>query len=282
MNIKYTSLKSVLYDLSTIMGENMWNEAYMYEWAAKALRKIAPEVLLVDKICATSITEHTAVLPSDLRFVTMIVWKASNVTDSTVEDELQRLMNLENTIDNPALNHMAYPNSIVLTAQNLLPLFAGYLPLRRSSSPFMTTFHCDDEFYTCPDCSYEYVINPDLTITSTLRQGDIIVAYKAYPKDGDGGLLMPDDEDLKEAILHYCMYRYYLTRTVVHEEASYQERDWHLNRFATLSAKAKGNLNLPDLDTLENMSRNYTRLKKREHMYDNLFGNLGYKENTLP
>jgi hypothetical protein len=142
----------------------------------------------------------------------------------------------------------------------------------------MKAFHCDDEFWTCPECQYEYVVNPDGSITSNVKDGTIIIAYKAWPTDKEGFLLIPDHEDFKEAILHYVLYRYYVVKAVTHEEAARQERDWHLRRYNTLAQKAKS-LNLPDIDTLENIKNAQSRLVPRSNRYDNFFGNLGYKEN---
>jgi len=74
---------------------------------------------------------------------------------------------------------------------------------------------------------------------------------------------------------------YYLTRTYVHEEAAYRERDWHLARYSVLATKAKGNENLPSLASLENMTQWTNKIVPRAHLFSTLFTNFGYKEHAI-
>lgn len=153
----------------------------------------------------------------------------------------------------------------------------GYRPLRRTSNFFMNMVHCDDDFYTCPECAYEYNISNNGTITTTMKDGILAVSYKHLPVDDNGDILIVDNEDLKEAITHYCLYKYYLRKSLYNEESSERQRDWHLARFNALAIKSRS-IDLPDIDQLENMANYATRIVPRRHMYDTYFTQLGSKE----
>ena len=135
-----------------------------------------------------------------------------------------------------------------------------------------------DDLYINPQYRYEYSINPNNTITSSLKEGILLIAYKAYPCD-KGDFLIPDNEDVKEAIAAYCMYRFYASRAIVHEEGARQERDYYLQRFHVTSGKAK-NVNNPTLAQLELMSNESNRIKRNTSHFDHFFSSLGYKENA--
>lgn len=276
MNTKFISIDSVLQDLSTVLPEEVWNTDYLRQWAYKGAQKLGIELQYENYICMLEVSDHEAYLPTNWKYINMIVGRWDD-TYINIREELQRIMNLENEDDNPALAHMAYPERLVDRAITTI-LNNQWLPLRRSSSPFMKAIHCDSEFYDCPSCQYEYVIeSSENRIITTLKEGTILVSYKSFPTDKENMLLIPDNEDVKEAIFHYCMYRYYLTRVVLKDQAAYREREWHLNRYQNLLLKSKS-LNLPDVDTLENITQRQSRLIKWADQYQNLFTGLGDRE----
>lgn len=56
-----------------------------------------------------------------------------------------------------------------------------------------------------------------------------------------------------------------------------RERDYHLQRFSILSVRAR-NIDLPDIDTLENLAQFENRLKDGKNLHDKFFEGLGFKE----
>jgi hypothetical protein len=148
-----------------------------------------------------------------------------------------------------------------------------------TASPMMKAILLTDELNIYPEYRYEYVVNVDGTITSTLGEGTLLVAYKAYPCS-KGDYLIPDDEDVKDAIAAFCLHRFYSVKAIVHEEGARQERDYYLQRFHVLAMKAK-NINSPSLSQLELMSNQANRLKRNTSHFDHFFSNLGYKENSI-
>ena len=108
-------------------------------------------------------------------------------------------------------------------------------------------------------------IDPDGCITTTLPKGFLLISYMSYPIDKHGDAMIPDDENLKEALMHYVYYRIYLAKSFLHEQNSTQERDYHLNRFQILGIKAVGDLNSPSLGVMENIKNNRNRILDRSH-----------------
>jgi hypothetical protein len=109
--MKYVSIKSVLYDLSTMIPEDMWNDNYLYEWAIKGVRKLNIIPMLIDKVCLVSLTNHQATLPSDFQSVSQIAFKINDSSDLELTELLQEIMGL--TEDDPMVSHMAYPTGLI-------------------------------------------------------------------------------------------------------------------------------------------------------------------------
>jgi len=88
-NKAYTSIKSVLYDLSTLLPEEYWNETVLTEWAIKALRKINVHQKLEETSSFIYVENHKARLPKELKYLTQIAYK-----ESFTEEELNRLQDI--------------------------------------------------------------------------------------------------------------------------------------------------------------------------------------------
>ncbi len=106
----------------------------------------------------------------------------------------------------------------------------------------------------------------------------MIVAYKGLPTDEEGNILIPDDETLKEALTHFVLYKYWLTKYLMKEEGAAQRMSNHLTMWSTLSKKAM-NLNLPNVSELENLKNINNRLVPRTNAHSQLFSRLNNQEN---
>lgn len=294
MNNSYIPIDSVLYDIALVIDDSSYNEHKLREWLIQGFRKFQAHDLYQKKLRIIQVEEHKAELPSDLKYIIQIGYKVSlNNSDLS---ELQRMMNLENTKDNPALvyiqDNTSLPNQAIQASYNP---YSDWKPLRRSSTTFLPTIEVDYGMYgdtseagslvsgfgtvNCPECEHEYSVDQSGCLTTTLRSGFIWLSYMAHASNSKGQLLIPDDEDLKEALLHYCLYKYWLVKSVLKEESSFRERDWHLRRYQLLKAKAVGTLNMPDVDTSENILSQRSRLLPRKDLYYSFFQRLNNKVN---
>lgn len=81
-------------------------------------------------------------------------------------------------------------------------------PLRLTTNPYHNSICSDLTITRCDNCANEFSIDPSGVITTTLDEGTLLVAYLGYPVDSDGYALIPDDENVKEAIQHFVLYKY--------------------------------------------------------------------------
>jgi hypothetical protein len=100
--------------------------------------------------------------------------------------------------------------------------------MRLSTNSFRTDVCTGNCLFNCPDCKYEYSISPSGVITTNFKDGEILISYLRLPQDDEGFLLIPDDETLKEALTHYVLYMYWLTKDLMKEEGASQRVAFHL------------------------------------------------------
>lgn len=291
---RYISIDSVLHDVSLILDDPHYNEHKMREWAIQGYRKLRVHDQYQVKVALLQVISHKVILPADLRHIAQIAYKTNVTTDQITE--LRRIMNIENEADNPALRYMVDPEGFATRILNttLSGLGTPWKPMRRSTNSFIKTVGLDASIYgddestpnfnfthklNCPECEHEYTVDHNLCLTTTLADGFIWVSYLAHISDTKGRVLIPDDEDLKDALMHYCLYKYWLTKSSIKEEGAIRERDWHLSMYQTLKTKAAGNINMPDTDRMENIAQLTNRLVPRRHMYSGFFDKLNHREN---
>jgi len=249
MITKYIPINSVLYDLSLTLDDRYKNETKMLEWIAHGLRQIPLESLLEEKVALLEVTNHKATLPDDFRSLTQIAYYLPTAVTLIDASELDLPENYEVTY-----RAYSYP----------------WKAMRLSSSPYHNSICLNNSLYNCEACEHSFSISPSMVITTTLNSGTILVAYKAYPKDENGLLLMPDSESLKEALFHYALYRHWLSKYQMKEEGSEARLKLHLSMWNALKLKALS-LNSPDVSTLENLKNIHNKLAPRTNRFDQLF-----------
>lgn len=255
--MKYISIKAVLYDLSLTIDDRYWNEIYSLEHATKAARTIRAELALQDKLVKGTVSNHKYKLPIDFRYLTQVAYK----TESQVSSEA---------------DYLSLPENSDITIYEYIYKLP-YRPMRLTTNPYHLSICLDETLYNCPDCTHTFSISPDLTLTTTLKEGEILVAYKGYPTDSDGYMMIPDDETYKEAILHYVLYRYWMVKYQMKEDGADSRMNHHLTMWSTLSKKAL-NVNAPSVAALENLKNIHTRLVPRSERFNQMFLTLASSE----
>ena len=269
----YISIRSVLYDISTMMDQKEWNEANMLEWAYRALRKNKSTKIYTTKAALIDVYEHKFPLPVDLKYLHQIAYKVC--TTEQLYEEVKEILGL----DQPGFEGSSLPYSALLNLYNAG--FNRWTPLRLSPSPFALSIHCGYRLPECPTCEHEYTVDEQLICTTSLKEGKVLISYMAYPENEDGDALMPDHPDLRDAIMHYCLHRHYMSKSLKAagtDQSADRQRDYHLAMYQTLSAKSAGDMNLPSLNELDNYKRQHNRLVPRAHQYDKFFLGLNGQE----
>lgn len=269
----YVSIRTILYDISTMLDSKEWNEANMLEWAFRALRKNKATTVYTTKVAFRNCIDHKFPLPSDLKFLNQIAYRIC--TQEDLIEEVKEVLGL----NADEFANSSIPYSAVVNLYNAG--FRRWTPLRLSSSPFASSIHCHVGIPPTPKCEHDYTVDETLTVTTSLKEGQILISYLAYPQTEDGEALIPDNADLKDAIMHYCLYRHYMSKSLKAmgtDQFADNQRSWHLSMYETLSAKAAGDSKLPTINQLENMKRQGNRLVPRAHQYNKFFLGLNQEE----
>jgi len=116
-------------------------------------------------------------------------------------------------------------------------------------------------------------------MTFNVKEGKVCMAYWAFPLDDEGFPLIPDDIKYKRAVSSYLQYRmdYIMWRQDLLTDKVYvkSEQDWMWN-----VASASSHLKTPDLNQMEAMRRQFTKMIVRNQDFRTGFANIslpGYR-----
>lgn len=262
MTIKYISIKSVLHHISSLLDDRYWNEVLMLEWALRGVRQINSSQLLEGHATVLEVCNHKFTLPNNFYKLEQILYTTDTTTANITAEKLG-LPTTSHFVDNFIGNLATFK----------------WLPMRMTSGSVNSLICLNPSLKHCTDCKHEFSIDSSLVGTTTLKEGLVIVTYLGYPIDENGEYLIPDYEPLKEALTHYVLYLYWLSKFTMKEEGSESRIKFHLDMWNTLSKKAL-NLNLPDVNQMENMKNQFNKLVPRTNEFDGAFLKLGNSENV--
>jgi len=125
--------------------------------------------------------------------------------------------------------------------------------------------------------SNEYIIDGNIIKTDTLKEGQLELKYTSLYTDADGNPMIPDDERYAKAVESYVKYMVYRPlweigqiRDAVYRQA---EQDW---LFYVNSAKTKAHM--PNIDGMESLKNQVTKLLKDFNTRNDTGRNLGRPE----
>jgi hypothetical protein len=162
-------------------------------------------------------------------------------------------------------------------------------PMKLSSNSFLSTIVCDPSVLppmptsleTYPyntQCDYEYTVSPTNILTSDLDNALLAISYLRFPKEENGDTLIPDNETLKEALMNYCLWMYFMKRDIIGEVNADKKAMQYKQMFGLMAAKAAAELNEPDIAQLENLKNMTQRLVPRANQFNNMFSKLNNSE----
>lgn len=273
-HINYISIQSVIDDVQSIIPESEWNEDNILEWIAKAYKSINLEARYETAIALLEVQEHRATLPCDIQVINQIFYKADY--EATVEDLESVKCALGLTDNKPWVKHMAHSDEFIQSVLNTNDFGRFFKPLRRNASNFGVT-PCVSNKVPNSACRETYSLGIDY-ITTSFKEGCIVLSFKKFITDDDGLFMIPDNEELKMALFHFCLYRWWMARSIFKEQATFRERQIHYREWARLKRSAVAKLNRPDTDIMERIKSTRNRLVPRENFYDRGFSNLTNRE----
>lgn len=270
MSRKYISIKSVLYDISISVEETMWEPNKAIEWVTNGLGRIETSKKFNDCLALLRIQEHKSELPEDVKYINQAVWR-----ETVDNNDLASLKDVINLTASTRLSGSA------LAEKSAKLNKGGWTVMTQTSSNFLASFEWGVNYTSetggC-NASAEYYVHPDGCIDTSVKTGYILLGYKGLPRNSEGDILIPDNAHLKDALLHYYLYRYWMTRAFLGDTNAANERDFNLQRFSLLSRKAAGSLNQPDIAESENIRRQVTSLVPTHNVFNSLFSTLSQSE----
>lgn len=121
-----------------------------------------------------------------------------------------------------------------------------------------------------------YIINDGFIFTD-FKEGELEIAYEAFPVDNEGYPMIPDDERYLKAVESYIIERIarrlWLQDKINDFKYKALEQDW---LFYVNSAKNKAQM--PSIDEMESLKNQLVRLISHPDRYRNQFAELGNGE----
>lgn len=267
--IDYISIDSILFDLSNSLDEKYWEENKMREWATKGFLKMHNAKKYINKVVCLPIVEHKSKLPSDTKIINQILYKEDITTTEELLTEVQSLTGIPDP-DTNALSNSTTPTKIIESAY---PYFKNqWKTMKTSNANFVGK---ENEDYPTGLLCAEYGVDVNKCLTTNLRSGYMLISYKGLPTDDSGTYLIPNQEDLKDALYHFCLYRLWDSRANIKEEGAGPLRDHNLRMYQTLKAKASAFLNQPDEGEMENIKNERNRLSPSSYKRSQGWSTLG-------
>ncbi len=254
-------LKTILYQLSLDLDPSLWNESTVLEWALKATRKMGGISLYKDKTDFLLIEDFKLQLPKTLKHLGQIfvylptVNKPDIDVDAVIEEIRQKTL-----APNPSY-------------------FVTHAPLQGMvAKRWKVVYDTPGVLAPCSgiaSCFLQYKNHREY-LNFNICSGIVMVNYKEYAQDGEGEYLIPDNETYKEALIHYIMYKIYDGKIKAYPtKENINERQWHLQRYSFLQAKAVGEINEPTEAQLENLKKQSQKMIGNLNLYERGFMTFG-------
>jgi hypothetical protein len=105
-----------------------------------------------------------------------------------------------------------------------------------------------------------------MILTTNIKEASLIISYKTYMTDEENDYMIPDDEDLKDCLFNYCLYRFYTSKILMLYgdknlfKINREMQLYHLSLYETLKTKYTAKSYSPSLNQLENIRKYNSRL----------------------
>lgn len=273
-SINYVPLESILDDIHSMVPDIDWDEDRFLEWAAKGYRKLNLPAKYEEAVTFLPVEDHTSSLPKDLVHINQMFYRDMETLTEEELEAIAKITGIEE--DKPFYRLIEDPQGFFERIGKATYFYKDYYrPLRRYSGHF--AFEDCTQDIPRTNCVHQYVRNGEMIRTS-FKKGCVILSYKRRVTGCDGLDLIPDDEVLKDALFHFCMYRFWMARSMAHEQGAINQYRFHLRMYSHMSKRAVARLNYPDIDLMENIKNNNQRLVPRANFYDRGFSQLSNRE----
>lgn len=258
---KWISIESVVPLILDVMDENIVDEGMVLEYCYRAMKLLQVHSTLIPKVKFLEITNYKVCLPKDLEKIEMVILKEDADPETCVKD-------LTEFVTSKGYKPGIYSSKIIseyLTRRNWKPM----LP---ATNKFSQSYFCNIEYDLSSTCSEDYRILPGGILQSSLKEGIIAISYLGNPMEGDD-FLIPEDEELQDAIKAYVLKTIWEARFLSKEEGAYNMFQHYSSDWALKKAIVKGKFKMPTLEEMAQIEYERTRFLPRHQQIREFFQN---------
>ena len=263
--MNYISIKAVVSRLAGMLPASDFDADQMLEWAYIGKDKLQYNGDLEPHLAFISVDNYRFCLPKDLRMIEGMGYK---LTEDLTDDDLTDLKSYigidSDSYYNGFLTSSLYRNN--------------YQPMKLNKTAYGLQVHCADCINLTCQFEHSYTIKPDRNVTTSFKKGTVCLGYFRYPVDDDNEILITDLEEYIDALVHFCLYKYWEYQWNRHTEGAEQRFKYYKNKWGLMRKAAYGELMMPDVHEMETIKNIHNRLVPRGREYFSFFTNLGTEE----
>lgn len=238
--MEFISIKALFPRLRIPLQET--SEADVIEWAMQGLDLMNATQPYKREGALLEVRNHRAKLPTGVCQIEAVASTIQGSNAPTAE-EIEELTQCEiDYINKEQVDRIGQQG--IINNYNLFVKTRYYqnyfVFLRLADRPMMQKFHCED----CPNlhsnCQEEYTITPDGIITTSFESGHLCIGYLTYARDEFGDFMIPNDENLFQALVAYVTAMMWEERANMKEQGAWQMHINYLQRAEILMARCRG------------------------------------------
>jgi hypothetical protein len=261
------SIDSVLKDIYRVVDPRTgMSEDDLKESAAAAAHHLFNYKFIEWAMCMRTIENYNVVTP---RYYEIKGVFYKRCLDNNESADFIQTANLSFTEDEQGqlTKQTVYNVKRHISSREWIPMANGH-----SLATMMST--CTDCSGVAEACKYTYSVKGD-TMSFSESEGYVMILYSRVLRDSEGNLLIPNIENVNEAIRAYVLMEVQMKDVIMHREGSLSIYDRFERRWQELSAIAQAELMMPSLPEWIDMIRDTNRLIKEdpiERLYDSHYG----------
>ena len=299
--MKFVNLDTVIEEYLDLTGETSVDKNLVYKYAMHILKKLDFPAFKEHKIVLLDVDNYTAKLPKDLYKILQVAYRGIDEGKCTISEVVEWIhakddceIKIEKKCDDCNEIKFQVDHGYLMTHPELFYghmkwflrhggigtdgcYYSLYYPnFRVITYSQSTMFGADYHVKGCLNLetnlgvktSVQYTIDPHNVIRLNVKQGQLLIAYLAYVTDEKGRLMIPDNEDLLEAI------RWYVEEMLLYRRFRMKgdKNDFQLSRHARemrrqAMMRARGSLRMLDFHQFYSMMENLQKLEPYEDFY---------------
>lgn len=312
-NIGYTTIDVIFSKFSRNLKQEDIDEDDIIEWVGEALGFMELSETLEESIAFIEVENHTAILPTGLKYVIQVV-RNNDFKKDSITDQLTNLSLIQNPEGNPNLIHnedgsteldgvvITDSQGKILNTEYAIAYYRPYFDLRYkydawnslrksnrglsvvrlSTNTLFNSIVCSEVDYNPTCCKDEYTITnigTDKVIRTSFNSGQIVVPFLRQALDENGMPLIPDTSSHINAIFYYVKWQLaesyrWSGREGFAKEAEDSEQKW-LKYIRQANNKAK----MPKgVDGYQNLMEQSSYLIPKYNRYNSMFGGMNKME----